>query len=218
MRKFPMTILPGVESEIRVFGRYIRVKTSPVTLSVKLFGQDYEGDSYEVDLDAGEELQAEKPFKVIRLSHDDVAAQNVVVYVSKDVRMGSSKVGGSVALSGAIDLSAATLAALENTGVTVSGPVSLGQGAATQGRATVTNANQQIIPANAARRWLLVQNNDAAAVLRLTVDGSVASATNGFRIQAGDSMEIVDWQPTGAINVFTETAGSGAGNVEFAWG
>lgn len=88
-------------------------------------------------------------------------------------------------------------------------------GAATQGRASVTNADQTLIAANTARRWLLMQNNDSTSVLRVTVDGSAASATNGFRVQAGQTFEVPNFCVTGAIHAFMETASAETNNIEF---
>lgn len=92
------------------------------------------------------------------------------------------------------------------------------QGAFTQSRATVTNANQQILAANANRRYLLIQNNDTAAYMRVTLNGVAATASTGFRIAAGGTLEVPNFAVTGAINVIMESAGSGANNVEFVEG
>ncbi len=91
-------------------------------------------------------------------------------------------------------------------------------GAFTQGQASVTNADQAIIAANANRRFLQVQNNDASAVLRVMLDGTAASATKGFRVQPGQTLDIPNFCPTGAIHAFMETATAAANNVEFVTG
>lgn len=89
------------------------------------------------------------------------------------------------------------------------------QGAFTQSRATVTNANQQILAANANRRYLLIQNNDTAQTMRVTVNGVAATASTGFRIAAGGTFEVPNFAVTGAINVIMEAASAVANNVEF---
>jgi len=102
----------------------------------------------------------------------------------------------------------------------ISGAVSLTgqQGVFTQTQATVTNANLQILAANAARKSLLIQNNDAAATMRVTVDGTAATATKGFRVVAGAMLDLTAFNPASAINAFMETAGSGANNIDIAEG
>lgn len=91
-------------------------------------------------------------------------------------------------------------------------------GAFTQSRASVSNANTQILAANANRRYLLIQNNDAGQTLRVTVDGNAATATAGFRVAAGGVFEIPNFAVTGAINVIFENATAASNNVEFVTG
>jgi hypothetical protein len=87
--------------------------------------------------------------------------------------------------------------------------------AANQNRASVTNANQQLLAANPARRYLIIQNNDASAVLRVTLNSVAATLTAGFRVSAGGVLEVPFWGITGAINVMMETATVAVSNVEF---
>jgi hypothetical protein len=89
-------------------------------------------------------------------------------------------------------------------------------GAASQPQITLTNANQVLAAANAARRYIAVQNNDSAAVMRLTVDGTPATATRGFRILPGSLWEPHGVQPTGAINAMMETATAATFNCEIS--
>lgn len=119
---------------------------------------------------------------------------------------------GNVNVTNPVALDAATLAALETVNVGNNG------GAFSQGRANVTNANQVLIAANANRRYLMLQNNDAAAVLRVKLDGSAATAAQGFRVQPGGALEIPAYAVTGAINCMMETATAASGNVEFVEG
>lgn len=84
-----------------------------------------------------------------------------------------------------------------------------------QGRVNLTNANQTIIAADLTRRYLMVQNNDAAAIMRVKLDGNAATAAQGFRIQPGGYMELAGYACNGAINVMMETATATAGNCEF---
>lgn len=88
-------------------------------------------------------------------------------------------------------------------------------GAFTQSRASVSNTNTQILAANANRRYLLIQNNDTSAYMRVSLNGSAATVTTGFRIAAGGTLEVPNYAVTGAINVIMETASAVSNNVEF---
>lgn len=88
-------------------------------------------------------------------------------------------------------------------------------GAFTQNRASVSNTNTQILAANIIRRYLLIQNNDPTAVMRVSLNGSAATISAGFRVPAGGSLEVPNFAVTGAINVIMETASAVSNNVEF---
>jgi hypothetical protein len=88
------------------------------------------------------------------------------------------------------------------------------QGTFTQVQKSVTNANQVVLAANADRKYLLIQNNSATAVLRVKLDGNAATATSGLRILAGMSLELQGFVCNSAINVMMETADATANNVE----
>lgn len=60
--------------------------------------------------------------------------------------------------------------------------------------------------ANAARRYVLVQNNDAAIYLRLRVDGTDPTTAAGLRIPPGGAWESpAGFAPTGDIKVIAES-------------
>lgn len=73
------------------------------------------------------------------------------------------------------------------------------QGAFTQAQKTVTNASGQLLAANAKRRYLLIQNNDAAGFVYLTLDGGAATTAKGIKIEPGGSFECAGFCPSGAI-------------------
>lgn len=185
MRTRKFVIPAGEALEIAVNGDYLRVTASTAKLYVE---RDGNGDK--IELLEGEDVES-WPYKVVRISHDEVAEKTVRLTMGKGSRVGSAKVGGSV---------------------------SLGQGGFTQGRASVTNANQAILAANATRKFLMVQNNDASQVLRVRLDGNAATDTAGFRIGPGDSLDLSGYQPTGAVNAMMEAATVGVDNVEFCEG
>ncbi len=72
-------------------------------------------------------------------------------------------------------------------------------GAFTQSQKTVTNASAQLLASNTTRRYLLIQNNDAAGILYVTLDGTAATAAKGIQIPAGGSYECQGYVPTGAL-------------------
>jgi hypothetical protein len=79
-------------------------------------------------------------------------------------------------------------------------------GAFTQAQKTVTNASATMLTANTARRYLLIQNNDATGDIYVTTNGVAATTTNGIKIRAGGSYEIQGFAPTGAINAIGSIA------------
>lgn len=72
-------------------------------------------------------------------------------------------------------------------------------GAFTHQVSTVTNASGQLRAANAARRYLLIQNNDASGDVFIRLDGATATVANGIKIAAGQALELTNYAPTGAI-------------------
>ncbi len=73
------------------------------------------------------------------------------------------------------------------------------QGAYSQAQATVTNASAALLAANAARRYLLIQNNDASGDIYVALDGTTATTVKGIKIAAGGSYECQGFCPAGAI-------------------
>jgi hypothetical protein len=92
------------------------------------------------------------------------------------------------------------------------------QGAITQESFSLTNAVQTLVAARATGKYTLIQNNDAAQSMRVTIDGSDPTAIKGFRIQPGLSMELHAYQTTGDIKAIMEAATATANNVEVAAG
>lgn len=85
------------------------------------------------------------------------------------------------------------------------------QGAFSQAQATVTNASGQLLAANAARRYLLIQNNDTTGIVYVTLDGSAATTANGIKLlPGGASLELQGYVPSGAINALGSIASNAA--------
>lgn len=72
-------------------------------------------------------------------------------------------------------------------------------------QATVTNASTQLVAQNAARKYLLIQNNDTSGVVYVAV-GVAATLTNGIKIPAGGSYELNCNVLTGQINAIGSLA------------
>lgn len=71
---------------------------------------------------------------------------------------------------------------------------------------TVTNASTTIIAANAARKYLLIQNQDATGNIWVRCDGAAAAATSAcFKIPPGGSWEFLV-APTGAVTAIGDIA------------
>lgn len=81
------------------------------------------------------------------------------------------------------------------------------QGAFTRLSASVLSSGVTTLSvANAARRSIHVQNNDASIYLRLRVDGTDPTTSTGLRIPPGGSWESPpNYAPTGAVKVIAES-------------
>lgn len=79
-------------------------------------------------------------------------------------------------------------------------------GSFTQSTATVTSTSSQLKSSNAARRYLLIQNNDASGDIFVRVDGATATAANGIKISAGAALELSAFVPTGAVTAIGSIA------------
>lgn len=187
LRNKKLVLAPAQEYDFPLHGDSIRV----VSASVPIYFKTANGD-LDFYLEQGEKATFEgNDFLTLVIYHLDGADQNVIISIGKDADIGSAKFSGSVAITNAT------------------------AGAFTQGRASVTNVNQAIIAANAARKYLLIQNNDVSQVLRVNLAGVAATAAQGFRVQAGASLELSGFVASAGINAIMEAATAAAENVEF---
>ena len=94
--------------------------------------------------------------------------------------------------------------------VTVVGTASVNvmnsSGAFTQAQKTVTNASGALLAAKTGRRYLLIQNNDAAGIVYVNLAGATAAEAGGIKIEPGGSLEIQGFCPSGAINAIGSIA------------
>ncbi len=79
-------------------------------------------------------------------------------------------------------------------------------GAFVNAQKTVTSSSTTMQAANALRRYLLIQNNDATGDIYVRLDGTAATLTTGVKIPAGGSYELAGFVPTGAITAIGSIA------------
>lgn len=72
----------------------------------------------------------------------------------------------------------------------------------------VTNAvgGVQLLPDNAARRLLIIQNNSTVGVLWVRLDGGVPAVGKGIKLEAGESINLEAYAPTGAVRAIGDIA------------
>lgn len=64
----------------------------------------------------------------------------------------------------------------------------------------------ELLPADAARRYLAVQNNDAAGNVWVRTDGGIPAVNIGYRVRPGETLVIDRLAPTGAIRAWGDIA------------
>lgn len=200
MRPYTLKIGVGELAQIQAIGNYIRVKTSAVPLLVEV---PENSESAELEQGDAVELTA---FNRLRISHASGSEQTVKIYIGRNTRLVSAQVGGAVTVSGSVEVTNDSGNALP---VTNASPV---QAAFTNAAAIVTNASGQLIAANATRKFMLVQNKDAAGNIYLNLGGAAATVASGVKIPPGGSLLLDNTVPTGAIFAIGDIA-SNAGIV-----
>ncbi len=190
LREYKFTIQPNEKLEFGVRGDTLRVISS----SAKLFFETKDGNSSFSLVEGEQAVFNGEAFYAIDIFHEQGAPVSIVLALSEKASIGSAKISGIVTISS----------------------LPANNGAATQSRVSLTNVNQQILAAKETRKYLMIQNNDASAVMRVTIDGNAATAAQGFRIPAGGTFEFENFNVTGAINCIMETVTGAVGNVEFA--
>lgn len=133
-----------------------------------------------------------QPFDKVRVTS---AAGGVIDMVT---RLGA-QVGYDKPPTGQVQVMGTASVNVANTPTVTVGNKDAVNGAFTQAQKTVTNASTQMLAANAGRRYLLIQNNDAAGVVYLNIAGAAATVLNGIKLAPGASLEIKGFCPTAAI-------------------
>lgn len=187
LRDQKVKIAAGEQITLAVNADYLRIKKSNIPVRFKTKN----GDDFEIK--QGDEVSISN-FEYVYIKNESAGDEVIDLYTGKNERVGSAELSGSVVVS----------------------DMPVNNGAAVQGRVSLTNVNQVILAANANRKYLIIQNNDTSAVMRVNIAGNAATAAQGFRIPAGGTFEFESFNVTGAINCIMETATAAAGNVEFA--
>lgn len=195
LRDQKVRIAAGEQITLAVDADYLRIKKSNIPVRFKTVN----GDDFEIK--QGDEVSIAS-FQYVYIKNESAGDEVIDLYTGIKERVGSAELSGSVIVS---SLPPVTIAAMPSN-----------NGAAVQSRVSLTNVNQQILEAKASRKYLIIQNNDASAVMRVNIAGNAATAAQGFRIPAGDSFDFDGFNVTDAINCIMETATGAAGNVEFA--
>lgn len=71
---------------------------------------------------------------------------------------------------------------------------------------TVTSANAVLLPANADRRYLLIQNKDGVGTVFINMGGAAATIANGLAIVSSASYECQGYVPRGEIHAIGDIA------------
>ncbi|GKS96775.1 hypothetical protein [Acidovorax sp. SUPP2825] len=158
---------------LMVAGDYFKILASTGALNVKADWGELSG------LIAGQGLEG-SPFQRLYFTDVSGGSNTVKLFIGDekfiDGMSGTVNVGtGSVSVSSgniAVTSTVQPLAALDNQ------------------QKTVTNASTQLLAAKAGRKYLLVQNRDAAAAVYLAF-GVAATVAAGVRIVPGGSFELV---------------------------
>lgn len=177
----PLTLAAGVAVEFQEESDFFRVLDAPAADLTLIFYKQGKEVSRALNVGSGyAETFRNESFDKIRISSTAGGVVNFVTRLGIDVRYDKPPTGN---------------VAITNT-----------SGAFTQAQKTVTNATGQVLAANASRRYLLIQNNDASGVIYVTLDGTAATTAKGIKIDAGGSIELQNFVPNGAINAIGSIA------------
>lgn len=133
-----------------------------------------------LDLEEGDSANLTR-FNRLRISTQSASAQDVIILIGNGTTADSAKVGGAISIVGA----AIPMASSQKT---------------------VTNASGTLAAANASRKLLIVQNNDASGVIYVNLSGAAATAANGVKIPAGGVLLLDSVVPSGAVTAIGSIA------------
>lgn len=175
-----LTLAAGVAVEFQEPADFFRVLSSVPSDLELIFYRDGAEQSAASNIGAGYAEEFERPVTKLRISSAAGGLVRFVMRLGNRVRYDAPPTGS----------------------VTITGQ----QGAFAQAQKTVTNASAQLLAANAARRYLLIQNNDATGVVYVYIGAAAATAANGIKIAPGGSYEVQGYAPNSEIRAIGSIA------------
>lgn len=188
----------GTSSQL-VSGRFFKILTCTGSLNVTSDFGRLEG------IGTGQGVE-KTPFNYLTLTDVSGATNTVKIVVADENFIDTN---AAVSISGLANVSVTntpnvSVTNTPNVAVTTNKLAQSGSFANTQ--KTVTNASTQLVAANAARQYLLVQNKDATGNIYLNFGAGAATTLNGILISAGGSYELDNIQSTQAIQAIGSLA------------
>jgi len=162
--------------QLDVIGDYFKILSADGALDIKAEWGELKG------LIAGQGLE-ETPFSRLTITDASGAANNVRLYIGDEKFIDG--LAGSVSVSQAVVPRSSAFSNLNKT---------------------VTNASGQLLAANLARQYLLIQNKDTAGNLYVGFGAGAATVANGVRIIPGGALELVGVCTTQAIQCIGDIA------------
>lgn len=184
-----MTLAANETREIAAAGTYFELRSAPGGVLAEVLLNDRTGAQFGRMLSVLETdtMSLSRSFETIIVTNGP-AAQTITFYHG-DGRSGSNRFSGNVVVANV-------------------------SGAFTQAAVAVGVASGALAAANAARRYLHIQNKDAAGTIYVTLDGTAATVAKGLRLGPGDALELTGFVPTGAVNVIGDAANANVIVVE----
>jgi hypothetical protein len=187
IRNLTLNIKTGQKEELPLRGDGLRLVLATVPIFFKSI--DGEMDFY---LEQGEQaIFDSKVFKRMQVWHNSGADQLITITVSEGSKFNGAKISGSVTITGTPTVSITSLTPTNAAGANAN--------------PAVTNVAGQLVAVNAARKYCLIQNKDAAGNIYINF-GGVATVANGLKIPAGGSYELNCNVLTAAISAIGDIA------------
>ncbi|MCM2250844.1 MAG: hypothetical protein NDJ19_00655 [Ramlibacter sp.] len=179
MQRYPFNLAANGSQILQVMGTSFIVLSATGALSARM---DQGGALVNITAGMGKKG---REFTGLTLTDLSGAPNSGFILVSDDEFLNQT-FSGSVSVTA---LPNVTIGAMPSV-VVSSMPVPM-TGAMASAAATVTNASGQLKAANAARKYLLIQNNDASGTIYVQPSAAAATAANGIKIGPGGYWEPV---------------------------
>lgn len=183
------TLAPGESADYHETSDFLRVLVAPYPLEIRFYRNGHEEARAEAITEGYAERFTAGVFDQVKIING-ATAQTVKIAV----RAGN-QVNYDRPPTGAVTVA--------NTG-----------GAFAQSTVAVGVASVQLLAANAARRYLLIENKHATVSLYVNLAGAAATVAGGVTLLPGDSLELSSFVPLGAITAIGSGAGASAVVVE----